>query len=321
MPRVTSQEIDAVAAEWAARIDRGPLSPEDDKRLEMWLSADDRRRGAFMRMRAISLHTERAKALGANYDPKHFLPKADAGPRRISRRAVWVGLVAIAASGIGVVGLTLRQPELYETRIGETRIVTLEDGSVITLNTSSRIRVAFNEERRRVTLDEGEALFDVAKDKARPFVVHAGEAFVTAVGTSFTVKRLESAPVEVMVREGIVDVSARDSARPVRMAANTRMSATAIKTIAPSSISPGDISRELAWSAGRIAFEGDTLAQAAQTFARYSDTRIIIDDPDVAREEISGLFSMNDPVSFARAAAASLGLQATVGPGEVRLSR
>ena len=91
--------------------------------------------------------------------------------------------------------------------------------------------------------------------------------------------------------------------------------------IAPVKLSRDEVTRELAWKAGRIAFEGETLADAAQAFERYSDTRIIIQDPSIGREEITGLFASNDPVGFARAAALSLDLKATVGPNEVRISR
>jgi transmembrane sensor len=89
---------------------------------------------------------------------------------------------------------------------------------------------------------------------------------------------------------------------------------------APSPIAPEDMRRELAWREGRIALEGETLAHAATVFARYSEIRIVV-DPAVRNEEITGLFAANDPVSFARAAAASLDLQAQVGQGEVRISR
>ena len=82
-----------------------------------------------------------------------------------------------------------------------------------------------------------------------------------------------------------------------------------------------EVSRELAWRSGQIALEGETLAEAAQIFARYSSTRIEIDDPAVGREEITGLFAANDPVRFAEAAAISLNLKAEIGPEAIRLTR
>jgi transmembrane sensor len=79
--------------------------------------------------------------------------------------------------------------------------------------------------------------------------------------------------------------------------------------------------RQMAWQKGQLAFEGETLAQAAAEFARYSDTRIVIDDPALAKKEIAGLFKATDPVGFARAIAISLNVRARIGEGEVRLTR
>jgi transmembrane sensor len=221
MRRETSQEIDSRAAEWAARIDRGALSSEEDRQLEQWLAGDQRRRGAFMRIRAVALHSERARALGSGYDPDAFLDRPLAGAAAITRRRMlWLGGSAVAAAMIGAVGLRLTGATRYGTRLGEVRVVTLKDGSVITLNTSSSIRVDMGSARRLVALEAGEALFDVASDPARPFIVEAGDAAVRAVGTSFAVRRFGSAPVEVVVREGLVEVTAPSNARPIRMGAN-----------------------------------------------------------------------------------------------------
>lgn len=321
MPRETSQEIDAVAADWAARIDRGALSPADEDALDAWIAGDARRLGAFMRMRAVALQSNSARALGPDFDPDAFARAEPRAQRLTRRRMLWFGGSAAAACALGAVGLRLAtRAALHETRLGEVRVVTLEDGSVVTLNTASRIRVAFADARRTVTLEEGEALFDVARDPARPFVVEAGGTSVRAVGTSFSVKRLSDAPVEVLVREGVVEVGQPATARPVRMTANMRI-VTGRAAARPIEITGNEVDREIAWRSGRIAFEGEPLAQAAAAFGRYSDTRIIIEDPGIGREEITGLFASNDPVTFARAAAASLELKATVGPGEVRLSR
>lgn len=327
MSRETAQEIDLAAADWAARVDRG-LSADEEQALDAWLADDPRRVGAYGRMRAVALHSERARALGPGFDAANFVDPAPA-PVTLSRRRMLLGGGAIAA-GIGgavalALGLNLRGVR-YNTRLGEVKVTPLADGSVMTLNTASRVSVSFSDRERRIHLLEGEALFDVAKDPSRPFIVDAGDARVRAVGTSFTVRRLADAPVQVLVREGVVEVD-RDApaagARPVRLVANTRAVVSASPTVAVSAvaIAPTDIGRELAWREGRIAFEGETLSQAAEQFARYSDTRIVIDDPAIAREEITGLFQANDPVGFAQAVATSFNLRAEVGAGEVRLRR
>ncbi len=323
---MSNMEIDHIAADWAARLDRGPLSRPDEESLERWLDHDPRHRGAFMRMRAIALHTERARALGPNFDLTRFessgLPDRS---RFIRRRALWIGGMAAAACIVAVIAVPVITPgDGYDTRKGEVRVISLEDGSVMTLNTASKAKVTFDAAMRKVRLIDGEALFAVAKDSTRPFVVDAGEASVRALGTSFAVRHLERTPIEVVVSEGLVEVRQSASAAPVRVGANMRTEVPldqAQGAPVPLAIAPEAVNRELAWRDGRIAFEAESLAAAAVSFARYSSTRIVIDDPEIARREITGLFTANDPVSFANAAATSLGLKAQIRAGEVHLSR
>jgi transmembrane sensor len=315
-----AQQIDTEAAEWAARMDRGPLDEAQEKQFLAWLGADRRCMGAYGRMRAIALTTERARALGPDFDPAAFEPK-----RPFSRRGLlqWGGAIAACALvGVGGTWEVLRHRGRFITGKGETKVVALKDGSVVTLNTASEIQVNYSEALRSVELIQGEALFDVAKNKTRPFVVSAGDTNVRAVGTSFTVRRLEAAPVQVLVREGVVEVfkPATDAA-PVRVSANSMAEAPADTVIAARPIALAQLRRQLAWQKGQIAFEGETLAQAAAEFARYSDTRIVIDDPALAREEIAGLFKATDPVGFAQTIAISLNARAQIGEGEVRLTR
>lgn len=331
MRRETAREVDEAAAQWVARIDRAPLSPTDEEQLEAWLDGDTRRRGAFMRLRAVALHSERAKALGPTYDPAEFGAERASPQKGIVplpavswRRFLWrAGGSAIAACAAGLIAFaTIPRATAYESALGQVRVVTLEDGSVLTLNTDSEVHVRYTNGRRLIHLDHGEVLFDVAKNKARPFIVEADGTSVTAVGTSFVVRKLDAAPVEVLVREGVVEVQRKAATSPVRMSANSKLiSSSTPAAIAPTRIAAEEVTRETAWESGRIAFEGETLEDAAQAFERYSETRIIIEDPSIGREEITGLFASNDPVGFARAAALSLDLKARVGPNEVRLSR
>lgn len=327
MFRETAQQIDLEAADWAARVDRG-LSPDEEQALDAWLAGDPRRVGAYGKVRAMAVHTERARGLAPNFDPAKFQTRATRPA--FSRRGVLLaggGAIAASVAGVAVVGLSLMdRGQRYNTRLGEVKVTPLADGSVMTLNTASRVVVNFSDTQRSIRLLEGEALFDVAKDAARPFVVFAGDTLVRAVGTSFTVRRLGDAPVQVLVREGVVEVGRRAgaaTAQPVRVNTNTRAVASSSSgaAIMAAPVAPAVIGRELAWREGRIAFEGETLGQAAAQFSRYSETRIVINDPAIAAEEITGLFQANDPVGFAQAIAASFELRAEVGAGEVRLSR
>lgn len=303
-----------------------------------------------MRMRAIAFHSERAKALGSGFDADLFTVeladrKASSGRRAVlrdlnlvgssddatqsgaaamsRRRFLWGGGAIAASLALAVAGWSIyHRGELYRTALGQTQVVTLADGSVITLNTDTRLWVRFSDAERLIELDHGEALFDVAHNKLRPFIVSADGASVRAVGTSFTVKKLADQPLAVMVAQGTVELTKVSMTSPVRVSANNVVTVSE-KSVAPkpTKISREEVDRAIAWRAGRIAFEGESLSEASAEFARYSDIKIIIDDPSVGRQEITGLFASNDPVSFARAAAMSLGLKAEVGNGEVHLTR
>jgi transmembrane sensor len=235
---------------------------------------------------------------------------------------------AIAASLAGAVGLGVwMQSGRYATKRGEVRLVALADGSAVTLNTATRVAVRYSEARRDIHLIEGEALFDVAKNTHRPFVVDTGDVRVRAVGTSFTVRKLPGRATQVLVREGVVEITrvgtapVAASATPVRLVANQRATATRAQPITPAVLAPADVSRELAWREGMIAFEGASLSDAAAEFARYSDPKIVIDDPALAGRTITGLFSASNPDGFARAVALTFNARAVRSEDEIRLSR
>lgn len=318
----SAREIDAQAADWAARVDRGPLDQADAAALEAWLAGDSRRLGAYGRVRGIALHTERARALDGGDDV--------APTRRMDRRAWLAGGAGVAASIAGAAflanGAFTRRS--VTTHKGEVRVVALEDGSVVTLDTSTRLTVHMTPHRRELALQAGEALFEVAHDPARPFVVAAGDVRVTAIGTAFAVRRELGRPTRVLVQKGVVRLDAPGGSAPLRLAAGMGVEAgsgthagSTTPEDRPVEVGAAEIGRRLAWREGRLAFSGQTLSQAAAEFRRYSDTRIVIADPALAGEQVIGLFDANDPVGFSRAVAASLGARATVDRGEVRLLR
>lgn len=200
------------------------------------------------------------------------------------------------------------------------REVVLADGSIVSLNTNSEISIQFTNEARNINLMRGEALFDVAKNRNRPFIVSAGETRVRAVGTSFMVSLLPKKPIQVFVREGVVELRCADAlaAIPVRAGANIRATAPPGAPITTVAIPNEQLVRELAWQRGRIALDNQTLADAAGEFARYSEVHIIV-DPGISNRTITGLFASNDPVGFAKAAASVLKLRMEVRGSEVRI--
>lgn len=324
-PREPASAIDDAAAGWAARMDRGPLSQGDQASLDAWLAGNSRRLGALARARAVAARFDRAQALGTDYDAARF--GAATGQQR-SRSPIhgWILGAAVAACLAMAVGLWLHAgPEVFSTRRGEMRLVSLADGSAITLNTASKIAVRYTDAQRRIELIEGEVLFNVAKSPGRPFIVAAGHTQVLAVGTSFVVRREPGNPVQVLVREGIVEVkrAAGATADPVRVLANMRVEVPAIERLpmSPAPVTTGEVVRALAWRDGMVSLDGITLREAAAEFSRYSDVEIVVDDPAISERTVTGLFAAGNPVGFARAVAASLDLEATVEAGSVHLHR
>lgn len=316
--RESSAAIDAVAAGWAARVDRGPLSAEDQQALEAWAAEDPRRAGAYARALAVSAHADRARALGEDFAPARH-PVAVAAWRR---RFLATGGALAASVVAGVAGYqALSFKGRVVTRKGDIRRAPLADGSAVTLNTDTAIRTAFNDEIRRVELLRGEALFDVAKDPGRPFVVVAGQVRVRAVGTSFTVRAHDDGEISVLVREGVVEVWRGPGGAPLRLQAQTATKIDAAGPLRAVAVAASAVDGATAWRQGQINLDGLTLGEAATEFARYSDRRIVVDDPAVARLKMTGLFSASDPDGFARAAALSLGLVARVQADGVRLER
>jgi transmembrane sensor len=340
--RETSGEIDTAAADWAVRVDEGPLDQQGQAELDAWLAGDSRRLGAYARARAVFAHARRVKALGPDFDPDVYseanlrpvegresvvsmlADEDDVDHRPTRRRLLILGGSAVAAGAIGMIGVGWpAAAQTYRTGKGEVRLVPLTDGSSITLNTSSEVRVRLGGDERHVELVQGEALFDVARDPRRPFLVEAGDTEVKAIGTSFTVRRLGTQPVQVLVRQGVVEIArpAQPAIRPQRVAANVQAVAPPAAPIVETPLAPQAVSRQLAWREGMLSFEDMPLRDAATEFARYSDVRITFSDPAIGNETVTGLYAANNPRGFARSAALSLGLQARNGPESVTLER
>lgn len=329
--RETPEAIDMAAAAWLARIDRAPLTPDEEAELDAWLAGDSRREGAFAKATVVALYTDRARTLGHAYADGDT--GAPAQPWRAShahgRSRRWMlatgGAVAAAAvGGVVVAGYEIWKPaDEFQTQRGEIRRLQLADGTVVTLNTATKVTVKYTTDHRHIQLVEGEALFDVAKNPLRPFYVDAGDIRVRAVGTSFTVRKLLGASTQVLVSEGIVEVTQNDrgEAEPVRLIANQQVVARPNAPIKTAALAPAAVARELMWRQGMLSFSGTSLGEAAEQFSRYSDPQITVDDPAIAKETITGLFSANNPEGFAQAVAVSLNLSARTESGKIHLGR
>jgi transmembrane sensor len=196
----------------------------------------------------------------------------------------------------------------FATARGEIRQLNLADGTRVTLDTLSRVSVRYGSDTRLVSLEAGEALFEVAKDPGRPFIVQAGNVHVRAVGTAFVVDRRSDASVDVIVTHGVVDVW-REAGSPepaVRVAAHKRLVTTPVQAAQPAELTAAQLAGAVAWENGVIDLNGRTIGEAAAEFNRYNAHAIVIRDPALASQTVVGQFQATDPVAFVTAAAAML---------------
>jgi transmembrane sensor len=309
------------AAAWLARRDSDEWVPEDEARLTGWLAESTAHRVAFLRLEAVWDETRRLKALSAGSDPGVVPPPGqwrktpffESGPRSSApavtssaRRSAGNRVrLAVAASVLlaMVVGANLyvrwfaSRGGQYSTPVGGMQSVSLQDGSAVTLNTASRIRIALKPEERRIELEQGEAYFVVAKDPTRPFVVAAGDKRIVAVGTQFSVRR-EGTEVSVVVTEGTVRLESAKSADSLLSAGVVAHSRDGDVLVRNDSV--GRAEELLSWREGYLTFHETALVDAVVEFNRYNSRHIAVADPRVASIRISGTFRPTHYEAFVR---------------------
>ncbi|WP_321489067.1 FecR domain-containing protein [uncultured Hyphomonas sp.] len=241
-------------------------------------------------------------------------PKAK-NPGR-NRKPVLLALAAAAAALIiGAVTLTLQPPKpepaplTYATAIGEQETVTLEDGSILTLNTNTKLSVSYSKTERLIHLTEGEALFEV-EHSDRPFLVEAGGTITRALGTAFNVRADQDA-ISVILIQGSVRVSTSPAddreGKAGAMPAKTLQEGLVLKPGDRLDMKPGadpilstiDPALTGKWREGLLQFDNVTLADAIAEMNRYSTTKLVIDDETLAAERISGTFPAGEQEAFA----------------------
>lgn len=301
----TSRQIDDQAAAWVARRDRGDLSDADRAVFADWMAGDARAAGALLRAEAVMLDTASARALGRGFDPRQFQAQT-AGPSR-RRLLSWGGAAAASVAAGGVFLSMATAGDAQATAVGEVRLAPLSDGSTVTLNTNSRAVIRIDKHRREIEVTRGEVFLSVARDPERPFVVRIGGRSLRSEGGAFSVHRVNANRYEIVVQSGGLVLDKEGSDRPVK--ANARVVLDKDGAAQVTDLAGRDIDRALAWREGKLAFEGESLAEAAAQFARYGGPRIIIPDAELAREPITGLFAANDPAGFCRAAGLALGAE------------
>jgi transmembrane sensor len=310
----TRTEIDEEAAAWTWRIDSGKLSSADRQAFESWLRQDLRHRRAFDELSRVwaaidgLAEAKRDEKIATFTDDVQRLAVRRLHPRWLAAAA----MLAVAIAGV-VWFRDGSEIQTLATAVGQQRNVTLVDGSIITLNTNTIVETDLSRRTREIYLRKGEAHFQVAHDRSRPFLVHAGDAVVRAVGTEFEVRLRANQHVDIMVNEGRVEVQAgmpviapqaRDAAaRPVAATAMRALSAgeqlsTASADYAVVSVSPEQLSSEMAWREGAIIFDGESLSAAIAEIERYTDARIVVSDSRIAGLRVGGRFRTGDLQGF-----------------------
>jgi transmembrane sensor len=313
------------AALWAIRRDAAELDAAAQSELDAWLAVDERHAGALLRAEAALAYLDRGRALGGkiadNERGQAEVPGEEVAAPRFGRRgflAASAGACAAAFTGYTILG---RQPDTIATALGEVRRVPLADGSIASVNTASRIAFAMRDTRREVSLEDGEAWFQVAHDETKPFVVAAGRVRVQAIGTAFSVRRRDEG-VDVLVTEGVVEawIVGHETRRTRIAAGSMSFVANTGPEIATSEASP-EIERTLAWRNGELILNGQTLAYAAAELNRYNRRKLVIEDDQLGRETLVGYFRTEQPEKFARAAGAMLDADIKIEGDTIRLSR
>lgn len=303
--------IKAEAAAWLARLRSEDRCHGDEAGFHAWLSEDP-------------LHTEAFELVTAAWDTAGE-PGASVAPQRrphqlqrISRRTLALGGAAALASSAGIGWWRLVATDTFATQIGEQRRIALDDGSNVSLDTNTRIRVAFTDERRQVELVEGRAHFEVATDPLRPFLVRAGNRQVIALGTAFDVTR-QADRVAVVLVEGRVAVQRLvSSPQP-----STRLMSAGDRVVFEDALEVShdqpDLAQVTAWQSGRAVFDDQPLAEAVAEMNRYTRRPVVIADEALAQMHLSGVYSTGDLEAFAQSVAVLLAARVELTPTQIVL--
>ncbi len=288
------------AASWFARLNQKRVAAADITAFSQWRRSPENA-AAYAKIETM---WEAAETLAGDVDVAALTQgareRADASrqaQRQLSRIFIPIGAVAGALVLGLAVSLWAGRTRSYETGFGERRVVLLADGSHVTLDSESRIRVKLEAGRRSVELASGQAFFDVQGDRSRPFVVTAGDADVTAIGTRFDVRRSGDG-AQVTLVEGKVEVRDRPAAAPRWfLSAGQQVLTTEPRAV----VRRVDAISETSWTSGRLIFAGDTIEAATAEVNRYSREKVVIAAPSIARIAVSGAFNTGDVEGFVSA--------------------
>jgi transmembrane sensor len=306
------QSVSDQALAWLARLQKGDVSKADRQRFKDWCASDPRHKAAYNQAEQFwQLLDKPSKNVHAR------LQDQPAGkPTRIS---YWPRFAQAACFVMVLAGLTAMLPNLiqdwqsdYTTAAGERRLISLEDGSRLTLNTGSAVALEFTNDQRTVKLLRGEAYFEVAANKSRPFVVVADKVSARAVGTAFSVAALDGNKEEVAVSEGVVAVTSGTQSQQLAANQHVRWHDGGLETA-----QTVDTENRLAWRHGQVVFSRQPLAEVIQEVNRYRKWPILIANRALAKRVVSGVFKTDDQKAVISALTHTLSAQAVGLPSGV----
>lgn len=291
------------AAAWYARLHAPGADVSADH--AAWLAADPSHRAAWQRI----THADAALDVAGQSDAIRAMLAEARAPRASNDLWRYAAAAAVVLAVGGTSMALLREeraapaPEAttivttdYATAVGERRTIALADGSVMTLDTGSRARAELGGPERRIALESGQAFFKVAKDRAHPFIVSAGGNSVTALGTQFDV-RVDPARFSVSLVEGTVRVDTPSTGR----ASILHPGGTLVAQGRDVSVTSTGAERAAEWMDGHLRFDAVPLSVAVAEMNRYYANKIVIADPALASEPVSGVFRTDGGSAFVTA--------------------
>lgn len=281
------------AADWFLINQEPDVSEQDYLEFLNWLEKDESNQKEYDRLEAAWL-------LSGKIDNNGAFESQIAVSSFATANMKYAVAAAIAFITVGLWYFQLDDSKRhYRTNVGEQFVTTLDDGSVIHLNTATNVSVDYGDTVRRIKLHDGEAFFDVEKDpKGRPFIVEAGNRAVRVVGTQFNVKISEEG-TDIDVLEGTIELIESPGETATVMATITQGDAIRVdQQGSPTSPKPAQTQDVIAWQAGRIDFFADPLESVVSEFNRYSRKRIIIADDVLNNIPVSGSFRINEAPAF-----------------------
>lgn len=316
---IRDEEIAAQAAAWVVRLRADDVTAVDWDAAAVWLDADPAHRRAFDEAEGLWRATDHLTA--AQGAPVVDLALHRERRRGLDRRWLVAAPAMAAAVAAAVLLAPLLQPSpavVYRTAPGETRTVVLEDGSRLQINGGSTLSVKMDRGRRLVRMDHAEAMFDVAHDPARPFLIDVGESQVRVVGTAFNIRR-SAIETEVSVLRGVVEVSDLDApSRKVRLTVGQAVRRADSED--QMAVEPVDVRTAAAWTQGRRAYDDRPLGEIAADLSRAFATPVTV-APEAANLRFSGVLLLDDEAAVIDRLERFLPIKATRGPQGVRLER